>query len=283
MTLKLQLDLKIDLARGCGFCFGVRNALKKAETALEEHGKIYLLGDIVHNERVVNDLSSRGAVVINDLKEARDYPLLFRAHGTEKHTVEEAEKLGLQTIDATCPLVTLIHNDVKELESEGRQVIIVGDKGHEEVMGIASQIKEPIIVSSPEDVDPLPKMKKAGLVTQSTQMLENVQEIISALVEKTHDLRVLNTICHPTTLNQTEVKRISRDNDVIIVIGSTTSANTKRLLSVSKKVNERSYMISGAEEIEASWFRKGDKVGITAGASTPDEVINEAVHYLKNL
>ncbi len=279
----IKLNLNIDLARGCGFCFGVRKALKKAEEALENHDKIYLLGDIVHNERVVDDLSRRGAVVISSLDETNGSPLLFRAHGTEKSIVEEAKRRGIEAIDATCPLVTLIHDEVRELYDEGRHIIVIGDQGHEEVLGIASQVPEAMIVSSREEAEKLPKYKSIGVVTQSTQMRENVQAIICELFTKTQDLRIKNTICHPTTTNQAEVERISRENDAVIVIGSTTSANSKRLLAMSLKHNPRSYMISGREEIDPAWFREGDRVGVTAGASTPDETIRETIETLKTL
>ncbi|MCK5521026.1 MAG: 4-hydroxy-3-methylbut-2-enyl diphosphate reductase, partial [Candidatus Marinimicrobia bacterium] len=205
------------------------------------------------------------------------------AHGTEQSVVQHTLKNGIKTIDATCPLVKRIHDEVRNLADEGRSIIIVGDQGHEEVLGIASQVEKAIIVSHPDDAKKIEKLKSIGVVTQSTQTSENVKAIIDILFDKTQDLRIINTICPPTTRNQNEVKRISQENDIVIVIGSKTSANTKRLLSVSQKYNKRSYMISGPEEIDKNWFKEGDKVGVTAGASTPDEMINAAISIIREL
>ena len=167
--------MKLLIAKDSGYCFGVRDAVDLAYKTAEESGDVYMLGNIVHNEIVVNDLDKIGAKVVRTLDDVPDKkPILFRAHGTSTDVWNKAKDKGMNIIDATCPLVKEIHNEVKALELEGRCIIIIGDHGHDEVIGIASQVKKPIIVSSPEEAQNLRKMKKAGIVSQSTQTIENV-------------------------------------------------------------------------------------------------------------
>ena len=276
--------MKIFVARDAGYCFGVRDAVNLAYDSAKNYGDVYMLGTIVHNERVVNDLETAGAKVVNTLDDVPSgKPLLFRAHGTPPKMWEEASKKNLKLIDATCPLVTEIHDDIKNLENEGRKTIIIGDHGHDEVIAIAAQVKKPIIISNLEEAKALRKMKKAGVVSQSTQMLENVQEIMDILLEKVFDLRFINTICFPTRRNHQQIKELAIKNDVMIIIGSYTSANSKRLTQLSLERNKRSYQVTSSMEIDSSWFENCNSVGISAGASTPDETINEVISKIKEI
>ena len=276
--------MKIFVARDAGYCFGVRDAVNLAYDSAKNYGDVYMLGTIVHNERVVNDLEKAGAKVVNTLDDVPSgKPLLFRAHGTPPKMWEEASKKNLKLIDATCPLVTEIHDDIKRLENEGRKTIIIGDHGHDEVIAIAAQVKKPIIISNLEEAKALRKMKKAGVVSQSTQMLENVQEIMDILLEKVFDLRFINTICFPTRRNHKQIKELAKKNDVMIIIGSYTSANSKRLTQLSLERNKRSYQVTSSMEIDSSWFENCNSVGISAGASTPDETINEVISKIKEI
>ena len=276
--------MKIFVARDAGYCFGVRDAVNLAYDSAKNYGDVYMLGTIVHNERVVNDLEKAGAKVVNTLDDVPSgKPLLFRAHGTPPKMWEEASKKDLKLIDATCPLVTEIHDDIKKLEDEGRKTIIIGDHGHDEVVAIAAQVKKPIIISNVEEAKALRKMKKAGVVSQSTQMLENVQEIMDILLEKVFDLRFINTICFPTRRNHQQIKELANKNDVMIIIGSYTSANSKRLTQLSLERNKRSYQVTSSMDIDSSWFENCNSVGISAGASTPDETINEVISKIKEI
>jgi len=276
--------MKIFVARDAGYCFGVRDAVNLAYDSAKNYGDVYMLGTIVHNERVVNDLEKAGAKVVNTLDDVPSgKPLLFRAHGTPPKMWEEASKKDLKLIDATCPLVTEIHDDIKKLEDEGRKTIIIGDHGHDEVVAIAAQVKKPIIISNVEEAKALRKMKKAGVVSQSTQMLENVQEIMDILLEKVFDLRFINTICFPTRRNHKQIKELANKNDVMIIIGSYTSANSKRLTQLSLERNKRSYQVTSSMEIDSSWFENCNSVGISAGASTPDETISEVISKIKEI
>ena len=276
--------MKILVAKDAGYCFGVRDAVNLAKKRGDDFQEVYMLGDIVHNERVVEDLSKTGSKVVASLDDIpEDKPVLFRAHGTKPEIWKEAQKKKLNIIDATCPLVTEIHEEIKMLESENRKTIIIGDHGHDEVVGIAAQVKKPIIISNVEEAKALGRMRKAGVVSQSTQMIENVQEIMSILMSKVFDLRFVNTICYPTRKNHEQIKELSKIVDVMIIIGSFTSANSKRLTQLAKQRNENSYQVVDELDLKSEWFEGVDKVGISAGASTPDNIIQSVTKHIKNL
>ena len=277
--------MNIIVAKSAGYCFGVRDAVNIAYETAEKFGDVYMLGDIVHNERVVSDLEKAGAKVVKNLGEIpKGSPVLFRAHGTKTNLWEEAKNKDLTIVDATCPLVHEIHHEVKKLEEEKRQVIIIGDHGHDEVVAIADQVKKrkPIIVSTPEEAKALRRYKRAGIVSQSTQMIENLQEIMNVLLQKVYDLRFVNTICFPTKRNHERIKELSIKCDIMIVIGSFTSANSKRLTELAIQRNSNSYQVTGKEDLKKEWFQHVESVGISAGASTPDYLINEVTKQIKS-
>ena len=274
--------MKILVAKDAGYCFGVRDAVNLAKKSGDDFQEVYMLGDIVHNETVVDDLNKRGSKVVESLNDIpEDKPVLFRAHGTDPETWKKAQKKKLNIIDATCPLVTEIHEEIKELESENRRTIIIGDHNHDEVVGIAAQVKDPIIISCVDEAKELGKMKRAGVVSQSTQMIENVQEILNVLSEKVYDLRFVNTICFPTRRNHDQIKKLSNICDLMIVIGSFTSANSKRLTQLSLQRNKNSFQVTCADDINELWFDGVESVGISAGASTPDNLIEDVIAKVK--
>jgi len=276
--------MKILLAKNAGYCFGVRDAVDMAYDTAKEHGDVYMLGHIVHNENVVNDLDKAGAKVVDSLdKVPEGRPVLLRAHGTHVDIWKEAKQKNMNIVDATCPLVRDIHDEIKQLEADGRKIIIIGDHGHDEVVGIASQVKNPMIVANPEEAIKLRKTKRAGVVSQSTQTIENVQEIVNILMNKVVDLRFINTICFPTKRNQEQIKELSEKCDVMFVIGSFTSANSKRLTDLSKERNKRSYQVTCALDINEKWLEDCNVVGISAGASTPDNIIEEVLDRIKEI
>ena len=276
--------MNIIVAKSAGYCFGVRDAVNIAYETAEKYGNVYMLGDIVHNEKVVADLEKVGAKVVQNLSEVpKNSPVLFRAHGTKTDIWEEAKNKNLKIIDATCPLVHEIHHEVKKLESEKRQIIIIGDHGHDEVIAIADQVtkRKPIIISNPEEAKALRRYKRAGIVSQSTQMIENLQDIMNVLLQKVYDLRFVNTICFPTKRNHERIKELSVNCDVMIVIGSFTSANSKRLTELAVEKNDKSYQVTGKEDLKKEWFYNVENVGISAGASTPDYLIQEVKEQIK--
>ena len=276
--------MKIIVAKDAGYCFGVRQAVDRAFKTSKEHGDVYMLGHVVHNENVVKDLEKSGTKVVDSLEQVpSNKPLLFRAHGTEPNIWEQARKKKLNIVDATCPLVTEIHEEVRRLEKEGRQIIIIGDHGHDEIIGISTQVKNPIIISDVNEAQKLKKLKRVGVVSQSTQMIENIQDIISVLLTKVSDLHFVNTICFPTKRNHEQIKRLARTADILIIIGSFTSANSKRLTQLALERNPCSYQVTSVDDIQNEWFADAGTVGISAGASTPDNVIQDVIKHVKNI
>ena len=276
--------MKITVAKSAGYCFGVRDAVNLAYDASDKYGEVYMLGDIVHNENVVNDLSKAGAKVVDSLDNVpENSPILFRAHGTKNELWDKAKEKKLKIIDATCPLVHEIHREVKMLEKDGRKIVIIGDHGHDEVTAIADQVKDPIIVSNVKEALEIKRTRKIGIVSQSTQMIENVQEIINVLMTRIVDIRFINTICYPTKRNHAQIKEMSVENDLMIIIGSFTSANSNRLTEIAKERNSNTFQVTCADDLESSWFNNISSVGVSAGASTPDYLIEDVTNKIKDI
>ena len=278
--------MEINLAKTAGFCFGVKRAIKMALETAEKDTPIEMLGDIVHNEEVIKQVSGKGIQKVSHISSGKEKILIIRAHGAEKKIFEDAEKLGYSIVDATCPMVTEIHNIVKKMENNGYKIIIIGDENHAEVKGIAGQLSEkPFIISSKDSIpyQETNQIKKAAIVIQSTQMIENAEGIHEALKSHIAELKFFNTICKTTKSKQAEIKTLPLGNDVVIIIGSKTSANTNRLYQISKSLNENTYQVMSEKEIDPSWFKGARKVGVSAGASTPDEAIEKVVNYLKSI
>jgi len=277
--------ITVHVAKSAGFCFGVRDAIELAlDTAQRGEGPVHMLGHIVHNEHVVRSIHEAGVKVVDKIQDIDAGILLIRAHGAVPGVYEEARKQGLQVVDATCPLVLDIHEHVRQLEKEGYRVVIIGDHGHDEVVGIAGQVKEATVLAKPEEVDTqMGRMKKIGVVSQSTQNIENVQAIVGKLVGKCQELKFINTICGPTMVHQNEIRTLPLENDVMIIVGSFTSANTKRLTAISKSLNPRTYQVESAADLDPAWFEGAQTVGVSAGASTPDHIIQGVVEKIKTL
>ena len=276
--------MKITIAKDAGYCFGVRDAVNLAYRTAEEYGEVYMLGDIVHNENVIHDLDESGAKVVDNIDQVpKDKPILLRAHGTKKDIWNEANKRKMNIVDATCPLVHEIHNEVKKLAEDGRQIFVIGDHDHDEVVAIADQVPGTIVIASEEEARKVKKYKKAGVVSQSTQTIENVQEIINILMQKVFDLHFVNTICYPTKRNQEQIKTLAVESDVMLIIGSFTSANSKRLTLLSELINKNTYQVTSAKNVKDEWFDNCKSVGISAGASTPDYLIEEVREKLLSL
>ncbi|MFH1189627.1 MAG: 4-hydroxy-3-methylbut-2-enyl diphosphate reductase [Candidatus Omnitrophota bacterium] len=280
--------MKITIAKSAGFCFGVKRALAIAFKSAASGRKVYMLGDIVHNEVVVGKMKAAGIRRIKAPLKGRgaDRTLLIRAHGAKRDTVTNARRAGYHIIDATCPMVKEIHAIAKRLERDKRTVIIIGDKEHDEVRGIVGQLKKkPIIISSLPDAarKTLRNVTKAGIVVQSTQEEAKVLRIVSALKKRIRDLVFKNTICDPTRTKQMEARTLPVKNDVVIVVGSKSSANTKRLYQISRSINRRTYWVNSPDALRPEWFREAAKVGVTAGASTPESSIISAAEAIRAL
>lgn len=277
--------MRIHLAKSAGFCFGVRKAITIALETAKTRKPIFMLGDIVHNEEVVRQIQRAGITKISRLAKGGGKTLLIRAHGCSERTLDKALKLGYTVIDATCPMVKEIHKIARKLENSGYRVIIVGDRLHDEVQGIAGQLKsKAIIIDKLENIPAkIKKIKQAGVVVQSTQNLDNVLKILDTLRKYIPRVKFHNTICNPTRIKQGEVKSMPFDNNLMIIIGSKTSANTKRIYEIAKPLNKNSYWINSAKEIKKSWLNNAKNVGITAGASTPESTIDEVIQRIKTI
>ena len=276
--------MKTIVAKDAGYCFGVRDAVNMAYDAARKHGAVYMLGAIVHNEQVVDDLEKAGARIVTDLDDIPPgSPVLFRAHGTTREVWNAAHERGMNIIDATCPLVHEIHGEVRKLAENERQIVIIGDHGHDEVMAIANQVNGSIVVANPDEAADLRKMKRIGVVSQSTQTIENVQAIVNVLMTKVFDLHFVNTICFPTKRNQEQIKMLADMTDVMIIIGSFTSANSKRLAQLAQERNKSSYQVTCVNELEPIWFKGKETVGISAGASTPDYLIEDVKQRIEKM
>lgn len=276
--------MKINVAKSSGFCFGVRHAINMSLALTGSKKPVYVLGDIVHNSFVVKKLSSRGIKKLDRITPRKGAILIIRAHGAPKKTFEKAKKCGYKIVDATCPKVKDIYKIARRLE-KNNTVIIIGDKGHDEVKGIAGQLKRtPVTIESPHDIPraKLGKIKKAAVITQSTQNLENINAVMKEIEKLIPSVRLHNTTCRTTVVKQEEIKSLPTRNDVMLIVGSPSSANTKRLYQISKSINRRTHWIESAAGLDPAWFRDASSVGIMAGASTPDEITREIVEMLRS-
>lgn len=278
--------MKISTAKSAGFCFGVKRALTIARQTACARANVCMLGDIVHNEDVVRDIEQSGIKKIKKLRNGRGKTLLIRAHGSATAVYDQARRRGYRIIDATCPMVKEIHTIARSMEAKGCVVIVIGDKEHDEVRGIVGQLKTKAVVIDNADKIPhraLAGVKKAAIVVQSTQKLEKVMEIVESVRKDIPGVIFHNTICRPTRIKQEEIRLLPRKSDVIIIIGSKYSANTRRLYEISRDSNPQSYWVHDARRIKRAWFKGARSVGITAGASTPETTIQDVIAKIHSL
>ncbi len=278
--------MKINLAKSAGFCFGVERALSIAKDSVKDGKKVYMLGDIVHNEDVVGEIKNIGIEKLKELAKNNNNTLLIRAHGAPKKIIDKAKRYGYDIVDATCPMVKEIHKIAKDSEKKGYRLIIIGDKQHDEVRGIAGQLKtKALIIDSIESISPdiLKPIEKAAIVVQSTQDIERVKKIIAKLKKSIKEVRFFNTICKPTTTKQQEIKKMPLENDIMLIVGSKSSANTKRLYQISRSLNKNTFWIQSKNDLKPKWFQGINSVGITSGASTPEKTTKDIVKYLQKL
>ncbi|MFA5038349.1 MAG: 4-hydroxy-3-methylbut-2-enyl diphosphate reductase [Candidatus Omnitrophota bacterium] len=277
--------MKITLAKSAGFCFGVRRAITIALNTAAKNSNVRMCGDIVHNEDVIASIEKAGVRRVRHLRKNPGHCLLIRAHGAASAFISRARRFGYKIIDATCPMVKDIHKIARRMEKQGRRIIIIGDKEHDEVKGILGQLKTGgIVIESRRGISGrLKSVKKAAVVVQSTQNEEKVNAILRGISSIVPDLKFFNTVCSPTRLKQTEIRCLPLLNEAIVVIGSKGSANTRRLFEISKKINRRTYWVESEKDIRPQWFRAISSVGITAGASTPDETTQGVIRFLKGL
>ena len=277
--------MKTILAPKAGFCFGVKRALDLAmQTARETNKSIYTLGPLIHNPQVVEDLSKKGIKVVKDLSDIPEGVIIIRSHGVGPDIIDNARDRDLQVIDATCPFVKKAQELAKELNDQGYQVVVVGDKEHPEVTGIIGWTGHTgIVVETPEQAEKLQPLKKIGIISQTTQPEENFNNIASVLQEKAEEVKAYNTICHATRDRQYAAAELARKVDVMIVIGGKNSANTQKLARLCAQTGTPTHHIETAAEFKREWLADKKSIGITAGASTPDWIIEEVKRYMEEV
>jgi 4-hydroxy-3-methylbut-2-enyl diphosphate reductase len=283
-----ELNQEILLAQPRGFCAGVDRAIDIVELALAQFGApIYVRHEIVHNAYVVNDLREKGAIFIEELDDVpTGSTLIFSAHGVSQLIRDEADKRGLKIFDATCPLVTKVHIEVSKMRKEGREIIMIGHQGHPEVEGTMGQSEGGMyLVETVEDVASLQVSDSDLLayVSQTTLSVDDTADIIAALKEKFPLIAEpkKGDICYATTNRQAAVKFMAPQVDLVIVVGSKNSSNSNRLREVAQKMGTASYMVDKAADIDPAWLDNCVRVGVTAGASAPEILVNQVIDQLK--
>ncbi len=276
--------MRVEVAKHAGVCYGVERALKMVEEAVAQGRPVDTLGPLIHNPQAVGALRDRGVEVTACVDEARDGTLVIRTHGVNPEVIEEARARGLEVVDATCPFVVKAQAAARALTREGYTLVIVGEPDHPEVEGIfAHAAREALIVESPADLPQRLASAKVGVVVQTTQPPALLHEVVDALLARAAELRVFNTICSATERRQEAARELAGHVDVVLVVGGRNSGNTTRLAEISRKVNPRTYHVETADELEAAWFEGVNVVGVTAGASTPDEQMADVVRAVEAL
>ena len=281
---------KIHLANPRGFCAGVDRAIEMVELALKKWGRpVYVRHEIVHNKHVVNDLKNKGAVFVEELKDCpSDRPVIFSAHGVPKLVPEEAKKRQMIFVDATCPLVTKVHNEIKRYYDNGYKIIMIGHRGHPETIGTMGQLPEGevLLVENIEDVERIDpsEYKKLAYVTQTTLSIDDTKEIALALNKKFPSIQnpKKEDICYATTNRQEEVKRLVKFVDLILVVGSDNSSNSQRLVDVAKRGGcSEAYLIEDHSKIDWEKVASANSIGVTSGASAPDHLVKEVISSIQ--
>ena len=271
---------EVSLAKSAGFCFGVKRAV---DTVYEQTGKknVYTFGPIIHNEEVVKDLEKKGVFVINTMEELDDITegtVIIRSHGVSSAVYEALQKKGVEIVDATCPFVLKIHNIVKQESANGKQIVIIGNEKHPEVEGIMGWSKTQVhVVDTAEKAQnlQLDPQREVCIVSQTTFNYNKFKELVEIISEKGYNIIIRNTICNATEERQTEAREIAKRVDAMIVVGGSSSSNTRKLYEICKNECKDTYYIQTLNDLDMTSLGKADCIGITAGASTPNNIIQE--------
>ena len=269
---------KIIVAEAQGFCWGVRRALN----IVDEFSSVSILGDLIHNKQVVQELELKNKKVIYEVAGDEKTPIVITAHGTTEKQLENLDRLKMDVVDTTCPLVSAIYKAGTALESEGYQIIIIGDKEHIEVKGIASRMKNPIILNHEDDLDEVTFPQKVGVICQSTFSQNKFEIMVEGIRSRVDEIKIKNTICAPTKNRQSAAEKLAQTVDIMIVIGGFHSSNTKKLVELSQQHVE-TYHIETKEDVNQVWFKNKQEIGIIAGASTPDWIIEDVSQAIRTL
>jgi len=276
--------MKIELASSYGFCYGVKRAIEIAE----EHKNSFTYGPLIHNKDEIKRLKEGFNIgLVEDISDIKnDNAVVIRTHGIPKDELALLKKQKNKIINATCPYVTTPQNIVQKMSSEGYSIVIFGDKNHPEIRGVVSYAthqKDAFVVLDPEELKDLPLKSSVAVVSQTTKKPEDFAKIVTALIQKHKEVRVFNTICNATFENQDAASELAKRADVMIVIGGKHSSNTKMLHSISQKDCQDSYLIENENELNAEWFKNKKLCGISAGASTPDWIVQNVIKKIEEI
>ena len=281
--------MNVFIAKHSGFCYGVKEAVDQAiELVRSNQDKlpIYNLGNLVHNSYVVDDFRKKGVQVVKDLDEIKTKGyLIISAHGVPPQILKKAQEKGLVVVDTTCIHVVRVQKIVSNMKAKGAQIIIIGDEGHPEVVGIRQWAGEnAVVINKPEDCENMQFNKKVVVVSQTTQSKENFNNIVDKISanKSIEDLEVVNTICGATSARQNSAKELAEKVDLMLVIGDYKSSNTKKLAELSKAIQPHTHLIQSVKELDPVWLQGVNNVGVTAGASTPDFIVEEVVGFVKS-
>jgi len=274
--------MEILLAKSAGFCFGVKRATQMAFDAVNHYSSLQSLGPLIHSPQMVKKLEDRGIRVCHQVEDADGDALIVRSHGVTATEMTALHASGKAVIDATCPFVTRAQKHAAELSRDAGLLVIVGEAHHPEVKGILSYATGDVqVVANVEQARKLPQCRKMGIIAQTTQSLDNFREIVGVCLEKTRDLKIYNTICDATSVRQEEAVAIARQVELMLVVGGYNSANTRRLAELCREQGTTTHHLETAAEIDPAWFAGIDRVGLTAGASTPQFLIEEIITRLR--
>jgi 4-hydroxy-3-methylbut-2-enyl diphosphate reductase len=275
--------MKVLVAEKCGFCPGVRAAINLAQKTLTDDDKVYSLGHIIHNEDMVNQLSEAGLSTVDSIETIDSGTVLIRSHGATLAELDQIREKGLKIVDATCVLVKRVQKIARQLNEEGYEVVMIGDQGHPEVKAVVGSTDNMKVVGTPEDLNNLNLNKKLGVICQTTESPDHFADMVAAISRKGFsEMKIINTLCRETMDRQTAAVKLCRQVDVMFVLGGLRSANTRKLAELCKKHNRQTYHLQNWAELDKSCLSGKAMAGVTAGASTPDDVVAEFVRNLES-
>ncbi|MGE4285942.1 MAG: 4-hydroxy-3-methylbut-2-enyl diphosphate reductase [Phycisphaerae bacterium] len=276
--------MEVHIAEKCGFCNGVRNAISLAEKTLAEKDNVYSLGPIIHNNDVVNRLAGKGLITDANIDTLSEGTVIIRSHGVVKGKIEQLKERGLDVVDATCILVKRVQDTAQRLEAEGYKVVILGDPNHPEVISIAGHIDSPVIIETEADISEKLPREKFAVICQTTQSYAFFSKMVAALIaDGFKEMKVLNTLCREALKRQESAVELAGHVDVMFILGGKHSSNTQKLAELCGKYNEKVYHLQNKSELEEYMTLGCSIAGISAGASTPDWVIEEFAELLREL
>lgn len=276
--------MEVLIAENSGLCYGVKRALNLAfKTAQKNNGKVFTFGDLIHNPQVIRHLEDQGIVAINSLEDLKKGTVIIRSHGVSPEIYTQLEEKEIETVDATCPIVKKIQKRVEKLAKSEDEIIIVGDRNHPETQGLfGHSLNKGTVIENETQAKELPAKKKRAVLAQSTQNLSLFKKVVAALVEKSEELKVFNTICRSTQTRQRSTYELASRVDTLFIIGGKNSSNTKKLYETTKRILPATYFIEDHEQITAEMLDGAQKIGLSGGASTPPEAIQQAEKKIRS-